>query len=221
MKLFVGSIELNFEKKGSGKPLILIHGNGEDLHIFDELSESLKNDFTIYSIDLRNHGKSKMTEDFDYSVMAYDIYLFIQKLKIEKPFFLGFSDGGIVGLLLSIAFPDLFEKMVIAGANMNPQGLKINILRTLQEEYNKTKSPYLKMMLEQPNIRNKDLKQITINVLVLAGEFDVIRQTHTNRISRHIKNSMVKIIPKRNHYDYIVHSDELGKDLNNFFKSIE
>jgi len=217
MKLFVGSIELNFEKKGLGKPLIMIHGNGEDLHIFDELSESLKEDFTIYSIDMRNHGKSKMTDDFDYSVMAYDIYLFIQKLKIEKPLFFGFSDGGIIGLLLAIAFPNLFEKVAIAGANMNPEGLKLNILKTLHEEYEKTNSPYLKMMLEQPNIKNRDLSKIKTPVLVLAGEFDLIRPTHTSRIARHIKNSTVKIIPKRNHYDYIEHSTELKTILIDYF----
>lgn len=219
MKLFVGNIEVNFEKKGLGKPLIMIHGNGEDLHIFDELSESLKTDFTIYLIDMRNHGKSKMTDDFDYSVMAYDIYLFIQKLKIEKPLFFGFSDGGIVGLLLSIAFPDLFDKVVIAGANMNPQGFKLSILKEIEKQYQLSKSPYDKMMLEQPNIRNKDLEKIESEVLILAGEYDLIRSTHTLRIARHIKNSTVKIIPKRNHYDYIIHTDELVGVLKKFYTS--
>ena len=220
MKLYVGNIELNFEKKGSGKPLIMIHGNGEDLHIFDELAESLKNDFTIYSIDMRNHGKSSMTDDFDYSIMAYDLYLFIQKLRIEKPFFFGFSDGGILGLLLSIGYPDLFEKVVVAGANMNPSGILPRITKISLEYYEKTKSPYEKMMIEQPNIRNQDLNKIKTPVMVLAGEYDVVRETHTKRIARHIKNSTLRIIPKRAHHDYIVHTDELKDILKDFYYSI-
>lgn len=220
MKIYVGNIELNFEKKGSGKPLILIHGNGEDLHIFDELVESLKNDFTIYSIDMRNHGKSSMTDDFDYSIMAYDLYLFIQKLRIEKPFFFGFSDGGILGLLLSIAYPDLFKKVVVAGANMNPKGILPRITKISLENYEKTKSPYEKMMIEQPNIRNQDLNKIKTPVMVLAGEFDIVRETHTKRIARHIKNSTSIIIPKRAHHDYIVHTDELKDILKGFYYSI-
>jgi len=218
MKIYVGEIELNFEKKGSGKPLIMIHGNGEDLHIFDELVESLKNDFSIYAIDMRNHGKSSLTDDFDYGVMANDLYLFIQKLRIEKPFFFGFSDGGIIGLLLSIAYPELFSKIVIAGANMNPQGVLPSISKISKENYEQTKSPYEKMMLEQPNIRNQDLNKIKTPTLILAGEFDVIRETHTKRIAKHIKNSTLKIILKRAHHDYIVHTDELKEILKDFYK---
>lgn len=218
MKIYVGQIELNFEKKGSGKPLIMIHGNGEDLHIFDVLSTALAKDFTVYTIDMRNHGKSSMTDVFDYSMMAYDLYLFIQKLKIDKPFFFGFSDGGIIGLLLSIAFPDIFSKVVVAGANMNPQGVIPSVQKLSLENYEKTNSPYEKMMLEQPNITNRDLHKIKAPILILAGEFDVIRKTHTNRIARHIKNSELKIITSRNHHDYIVNSSELEITLKKFFQ---
>ena len=56
--------EIYYEKIGTGKPLILLHGNKEDHTIFNKLTASLKNSFTVYSIDSRGHGKSSSTKLF-------------------------------------------------------------------------------------------------------------------------------------------------------------
>ena len=56
MKILVNGIELFYEISGQGRPLILVHGNGEDHHIFDALVAKLKNHYTCYCIDSRGHG---------------------------------------------------------------------------------------------------------------------------------------------------------------------
>ena len=72
-----------------------------------------------------------------------------------------------------------------------------------------TRSKYIKMMLNEPNIPIEDLQKITIPVHVLAGEKDVIKLEHTKLIANNIKNSTLEIIKNENHGSYIVHSEKL------------
>jgi len=218
MRLLIHDVRINVEKKGYGKPLVLLHGNEEDHHIFVALVKRLKEHFTCYLIDARNHGLSDRTEVFDYDVMASDLMCIMTKLNLVQPYFLGFSDGGIVGLLSAIHQPHLFDKMVICGANLTPRGIKKTVIQTMKKDYEQTKNPYIRMMLEQPQIVAKDLLKIEIPTLVVAGEYDVIHRHHTYHIKRHLPQSRLLILPHKKHDDYIVHRDDLFETLYSFFK---
>ncbi|HOI85162.1 MAG TPA: alpha/beta hydrolase [Acholeplasmataceae bacterium] len=218
MRVLVGDIRIYIEKKGVGEPLVLVHGNGEDHQIFDRLVERLSHHYTCYLVDSRNHGKSDWTDVFDYDVMAHDILCLMTKLNIKKPYFLGFSDGGIIGLKIAIQKQDALKKMVICGANLEPAGLKVSALRAMEETYQKTKNPLIKMMLDQPHILTKDLANITIPTRVIAGEHDVIKRSHTSTIAHHLLYASLMILAKKNHDDYLVHRDDLYETLCDFFK---
>jgi len=218
MKIEVNGIILNYEKIGIGKPLIFIHGNGGNYHTFDVLAQSLKNDFTIYLVDSRNHGESSMTDSFHYKDMAFDIVCFINALNLVDVSLFGFSDGGIVGLMMASFNPGTIQKLIVAGANLYPSGLKKNEVILMISEYEKTKNPYLKMMIDEPDLLDKDLHKIKIPTLVLAGEYDVIRRNHTMKIHRQIKHSKVQIFPLMNHDNYITNTVYLRSILIEFCK---
>ncbi len=152
MKITVNNVTLNYIEKGKGKPLIMLHGNGEDLQIFDKLIDKLQKHFTVYAIDSRNHGESTKTADYTYETMAEDIHQFIEKLELKDVSVIGFSDGAIISLLLTLKYPQILEKMVLLGVNLKPTDFKSDIYNSIIEEYEKTKDPLFKMMLEQPNI---------------------------------------------------------------------
>ena len=117
MNIDVNHVNLYYEVYGSGHPVILVHGNGESHEIFDILSEKLKEDYTVYALDSRCHGRSEDTAKISYNLMAEDVIAFIEKLNIKKPVFYGFSDGGNVGLLIAVQKPDLLKELIISGAN--------------------------------------------------------------------------------------------------------
>ena len=93
---------------GKGRPIVLVHGNGEDHHLFDtEIRQLAEAGFTVYAPDSRGHGKSTLVSDepvteYHYADMAEDIYQFIKELGLKKPALYGHSDGGIIALLLEI-----------------------------------------------------------------------------------------------------------------------
>lgn len=209
MNIEVNDIDIYYEVYGEGKPIILLHGNSETHEIFDRLIERLKNNYKVYAIDSRCHGKSEKTEEISYDLMAVDMIEFIKKLKIDKPIVYGFSDGGIIGLLVAIKQPKLLSKLIISGANLNPNGMSRSMLIISKIGYFITRNKLFKMMIKEPNISRKDLEKIEIPTYVLAGEKDVIMEEHTRLIAENIKNSKLQIIPKENHYSYVVHSEKI------------
>ena len=209
MKIKVNDIELYYEKYGTGKPIILIHGNQESHEIFDKLIEKLKSNYEVFAIDSRCHGKSENPKEISYNLMCDDIINFIKELNIEKPILYGFSDGGIIGLLVAIKEHDLLSNLIISGANITPDVFNTFDLLLTKLFYFFTRSKYIKMMLDEPNITIEDLKKITIPVHVLAGEKDIIKLEHTKLIANNIKNSTLEIIKNENHGSYIIHSDKL------------
>jgi pimeloyl-ACP methyl ester carboxylesterase len=76
----VNGITLYYEKTGEGQPIILLHGNGEDHQIFNVLTDQLKENFSVYAIDSRGHGKSTRVRELDYRSMAEDVVEFIKIL---------------------------------------------------------------------------------------------------------------------------------------------
>lgn len=218
MKIKLSEIEMNYEVSGSGPAIILIHGNGENNKIFDIVIKELEKTHTVYAIDSRGHGESSKGE-ITYNNMAQDTIEFIRALNIEKPIIYGFSDGGIIALLVAIKEKDLLSKIIISGANVTVDGINKNDLRVMKIIHFITRSKKIKMMLKEPNISYEELQSITIPVNVLAGEFDAIVEEHTKYIANSIKNSTLEIIPGETHASYIVHSDKLypiiKKYLNN------
>ena len=207
---------LFYEKTGEGRPLLLLHGNGEDHTIFDVLTPLLARTHTVYAIDSRGHGASNPTEEYSYTGMADDIAQLITSLEIDSPALYGFSDGGIIGLLLALQAPGLVSRMVISGANLHPHGMKRTFLHKIRQHYKKSGSPLDRMMLEEPDISPSSLAQIRIPVLVLAGEYDIIKPSHTKLIAQKLPNAQLKIIPGEDHGSYIIHSDKLYPYIRDF-----
>ena len=211
----VNGIRLYYEKTGEGTPIILLHGNGESHEIFDAAVNELSKTHTVYTTDSRCHGKSTDTEKISYNLICSDMIEFIKTMHIEKPIFYGFSDGGIVGLLIAVKEPDLLGKLIISGANLNPNGLKTGChLSTWLVSF--TGNKLYKMMAKEPDIKNEELEKIKVPTVVLAGERDVIKEKHTRIIASSIPDSKLEIIKGETHGSYIVHSEKLYRILQKY-----
>lgn len=217
MKIAINEIELFYQKTGQGIPLILVHGSGEDHHIFDTLVAQLNPYYTCYCVDSRGHGSSSSVNVYSYQAMAEDMIEFIKKLGLKKVVYYGFSDGGIVGLLVASQC-DLLDSLIISGANIDPHGLKKHIYYLMRIQYQFTRDPKLKLMLEQPHINEFQLSKIKAKTLVLAGANDMIKEEHTYFIAHHIPDSQLKILPNEDHGSYIIDSAKMAPIILTFLK---
>lgn len=209
MIININSVNINYEAYGDGRPIILLHGNSETHKVFDRLINRLQADYRVYAVDSRCHGDSENTREISYDLMAEDIIAFIKTFELDKPILYGFSDGGITGLLIAIKEPDLLSKLIVSGANINPDGLQRRNLLFYKAAGLVSKNKLVKMMVTEPDIKPYQLNKIKIPVYVLAGEKDLIRQKHTQLIADCIPDSTLEIIKNETHGSYVVHSDKI------------
>ncbi len=211
MFINANGVDLCYEKRGpeDARPLILLHGNGEDHTIFDRALLELEKCFCCYAADSRCHGKSG-EGPLHYSDMAADMLAFMEALNLRDVIFYGFSDGGIVGLLAA-SMTDRITTLITSGANLSPNGVKLP-LRLLIWAMNLVKpDPKLALMLHEPWISDDVLRRITAHTIMLAGSKDVIPEKETRHISETIPNAELNILKGEGHGSYIIHSEKIAK----------
>ena len=162
----VNGIDLFYEQRGEGRPLILLHGNSEDHTIFDKALERLEKHFCCYAVDSRCHGQSG-EGPLHYEDMAEDMIAFLEALDLRDVVFYGFSDGGIIGLLAA-AKCDRITTLITSGANLTPAGAKPALLFLGRVLYFFTRDAKIAMMLNEPHIGSEVLGSIRAKTLVLA-----------------------------------------------------
>jgi esterase len=101
--------------EGEGKPLLIIHG-------FIGMSDNWKSfgslyaaqGFQVHMIDLRNHGKSFHSDEFNYTVMANDILEYCRHYNFANVSIIGHSMGGKVAMLFATTYPEMVDKLIVA-----------------------------------------------------------------------------------------------------------
>ena len=213
----VNGVTLHYEAVGEGRPVVLVHGNGEDHHLFDvEIDQLVKAGYRVYAPDSRGHGANEPLQEYHYADMAEDMYQFIRAMNLDKPAFYGFSDGGIIGLLLIITHPGCLGALAISGTNLSPAGLIPSFVKECTAINEEKNDPLITLMLTEPHIDPEELKKITIPVLVTAGENDLILPSETEKIADLIPNSSLIILEGEDHGSYIVNSEMMGELLIDF-----
>lgn len=206
-----GGVPLRYAELGEGRPIVLVHGNGESHAIFDVLAAELAaRGRRVLAPDSRGQGANEPLDEYHYADMAEDMYLFIRALGLEKPVLYGFSDGGIIGLLLASKHPGTLGALAVSGANLSPDGLVPEFLKEVGEQNAQHPEPLVTLMLTEPRIEARELAHIDVPVLVTAGEHDLILPEETRRIAGSIPDSELVIVPGADHGGYVEHSPVIG-----------
>lgn len=214
----INGTQIFYTQQGSGLPLIFLHGNGEDHHIFDPLIKKLSHQFTCYALDSRNHGQSQMTDQFHYQTMTDDLLAFIHELKLSPVNIIGFSDGSIVTMLLAMQQPELIDKAVLLGPNLKPSDFTDACTRYVERLYKNDPNPLYKMMLDEPNIEAEDLQKIQAKTLIVGGENDLYKAGTFEKIHENIQKSNLLILENHDHSSYIFQNDMLYPEIIQFLK---
>jgi pimeloyl-ACP methyl ester carboxylesterase len=222
------------EVYGAGKPLLIIHGNSGSINNFIYQIPYFSKKYKVIVADSRAQGKSVDKGDsLTYEMMADDYAALLDILKIDSAYVIGWSDGGINGLLLAIRHPEKVKKLAVTGANLVPDTTAVPqqiwdmVLPTLTELRNKPEKneqeknafKLFKLLAEQPHIPLTDLQKITCPSLVIGGDHDVIKEEHTMLIYKNIPQAYLWILPGSGHSTPIVYKDDFNKGVDRFFSN--
>lgn len=228
----VNGFKMYCEEYGTGTPLLMIHGNGGSIHAFTHTIPYFAAKYRVIATDSRAQGKSR---DFHpaltFEMMADDEAALLDELHIKAADVLGWSDGGIVALLLAQRHPDKVIKLASTGANVQPDasafapGLWDNDKKRYDADKNKIwksneeKNNWKLFMLdwEQPNIPFEALHSISCPCLIICGDHDAISIEHTVKIFQNIPKAALWVVPDSGHATLIQHADEFNKKVDEFF----
>ncbi len=105
---------INYQKLGSGEPMIIMHGLFGTLDNLKLIAKSLANSFTVYLVDLPGHGDSCRVEPFNLANMAKAIIEFSEQMQLDQFSVLGHSLGGKVAMEIALTRPDLVKALAVA-----------------------------------------------------------------------------------------------------------
>ena len=196
-------IELNYTEHGSGEPLILLHGNGEDGTYFAHQIGFFSDRYRVIALDTRGHGGSpRGAAPFTLDQFARDLAAFMDGHGIESANLLGFSDGANIALLFALANPRRVKRLVLNGANLFPEGLTEDTSGAIAAEYqrasaagNERELELLRLMIDEPHIEPASLAVLDMPTLVVAGTDDMIDEAHTRLIAKSIPGAQLTFIP--------------------------
>ncbi len=195
-------------EQGRGEPLILLHGNGEDSSYFAHQMEPFAAHFRVIAVDTRGHGRTPRGEaTFTIRQFAEDLLAFMDLHGIAKAHLLGFSDGGNIAMVFAMAHPERVGKLILDGANLDASGVKRSVQIPIEIGYRFAKffagkSPearknaeMLGLMVNDPDVRPDELSRIQAPTLVIAGDKDMIKASHTRLIASRIPGAQLTILP--------------------------
>jgi esterase len=107
-------VQLNFQKYGTGFPVIILHGLFGSLDNWQTVSRKLSEHFSVYIVDQRNHGASPHSDVFNYQVMAEDLLEFMDLYDLHRAHLLGHSMGGKTAMQFALSHPERTEKLIVA-----------------------------------------------------------------------------------------------------------
>ena len=122
-----GEIQIYYQVKGKGIPLLLIHGLGSSSRDWEMQVDQFSKHFLVIMVDLRGHGQTdKPSGPYSMSTFALDVAHLLEGLDYYPAHILGISLGGMVAFQLALDYPHLVKKLVIvnSAADLAPSGLQ-------------------------------------------------------------------------------------------------
>jgi len=214
-----------YAMRGNGPTLVFLHGGGESgEHSFARQLDVFSEHHHIVAPDQVGQGRTPdVSGPLSYTAMMEDTAELLTKLKLKHVDIVGFSDGGILALMLAIRHPDLVRRLVISGVNVAPDGLNPEDLEQLRAtDISKPKTideKLAKLWLTSPTETELSLAllaKITQPVLVISGDRDAITLEHTLKIFHALPEAELCVLPGTAHATFTARADWLNPIVGNF-----
>lgn len=209
----------SFEWSNNGEPVLLLHGGLSNTDSFaDVMVTPLQDSFHLFAYDRAGHGRSAdQPGSFHFNFQRDEAIAFISDVIKEPVHLVGYSDGANIALMIAIARPELVKSIVSIAANFNADGIielpvfdPAGISDEERAEY-ALMSPDAPETLAiknakmheiwkvEPNIDIAEIAQISVPTLVMAGDDDVVKHSHSIELYEALSLGQLAIVPGTSH----------------------
>jgi pimeloyl-ACP methyl ester carboxylesterase len=208
------------DQRGSGPAtILLLHGgmSNSDL-LLEAIGAPLAERHRLVAFDRRGHGYTADTAaPFHYEDMAAETIGVLEAVVGGPAHLVGWSDGGIIGLLVALHRPELVDRMVVIGANFHHDGIGgLDIPEDSPfasaivgayaqrspdggEHFGEVFEKFMAMATTEPTLTTDDLGRITAPTLVMAGDDDAVLLAHTCEMYEALPAGQLSIVPGTSH----------------------
>ncbi|MEY4457165.1 MAG: hypothetical protein RLY15_1429 [Bacteroidota bacterium] len=222
----IKNAKVYYEEYGQGTPLLLLHGGFGSISNYKHVIGPLSKKYRVIAMDSPGQGRSEQIDSISYQIYADYYSSFIDKLKLDSVYVMGWSDGGNSAFILAYDRPDKVKKVIVSGSNSDTDGYLDGALEdmktwkpeTISEEFkeywlkdflklspnkNNWQKSYMQlkhMWITKEVISDDHLGKIKSKFLIVYGDNDVVRLEHGLHINKTIKGSQLCILPNTTHF---------------------
>ena len=202
--LDVNGVNYYYEVRGSGPPLLLLHGGLGSIDMFAPVMPALTAKHTVIGVDLHGHGRTALGDrPFSLEAQGADMAAILSKLGYEKVDVVGYSMGGGVAFQLGVQHPDRVNKLVLVSAGYAQDGFYPDMIKQ-QAQVNAGAAAFMKdtpmytsymavaprpqdfpklldtmgAYMKRPYDFSADVPKLTMPVLLVFGDSDMYRPEH-------------------------------------------
>ncbi len=217
----VGDVKLRYAVYGKGKPLILLHsGLGHGDYWANQVGP-LSQEYEVVLVDLRGHGRSTRSDaPVSYGLLAEDVTVLMQKLRIGKAAVLGWGDGAVTAMELALRHPGRVRELILFGVTYDLSGQRPDVdkSQTFIDYVHKTAEDYRRlspapdaydalfqqmeaMWAKEPAYTPAQLAKIRTPTTIIVAEHDEwVRREHAEALGDLIPNAQIVIVPNVSHF---------------------
>jgi pimeloyl-ACP methyl ester carboxylesterase len=243
----INGTNIYYEAYGQGTPLLLLSGGGINRSIrdFGECIPELSKHYRVIAPDTPGQGRSEQADTLTYEILLEFMSQLIDSLKLDSAYVMGWSDGGITGILLAEKRPDKIRKVIAVGANNGirraiPPNIPIDSVHPMTLDYFEKNNKELiehyanlhpekdwkkfmtdanAMIYQKESYFSESIYgRINIPVMIVLGDRDDIIIEHGLEMHRQIKNSQYCVLPNTTHEVFDERPDLINKIAIDFFK---
>jgi pimeloyl-ACP methyl ester carboxylesterase len=219
--------------------VLLLHGGlSESDSMLETVGGPIGERYRVAAFDRRGHGRTADTpEPFHYDDMADQTVAVLEHLG-GSAHVVGYSDGGIIGLLVALRRPDLLDRLVLIGTNFHHDGLRqldppdgggdggggdaddafARIAQTYAEHspdgadhFEEFIAKTFTMFASEPTMTVADLARVEVPRLVLVGDDDLVELPHTVELYESIPDAQLAVVPAASHLLPIEQPEETAR----------
>jgi pimeloyl-ACP methyl ester carboxylesterase len=216
----LGAVKTWYDERGSGDPLVLMHGGLVDSRFFEPNLGALAEWFRVYTPERRGHGHTPdVPGPITYQLMAHDTIAFLETVVGEPADLVGHSDGAFTAMLVAMQRPELVKRLVLISGGFNKKGeaapdMEWNVdelARFLapaygevspdgEEHFKVVATKIGEMAAVEPNLEASDLAKVTVRTLVMFSDDDLMTMAHAVEMYEALPHAELAVVPGTSHF---------------------